>query len=277
MNNILFVGLRLDHSLLPLVYELIEEEARLKLNVIVAEMEEHQVIKTLKESDFKDIQFICFSFPYKILAASLVQVASPFTAISNSSNIVYKNDHGLLVGDITDGRGFISDLKDRKGLVLKNNEVLILGDGGVARAIIPRLIAEGVKHITICKRKNKRHPNQFMKDHSDLISFCSYDKIPDKVFDLVVNATSASIYHELSPFVIRPNARDAFYAECAYSGLGPTIFEEFLKDNDVTSYTNGLGMLVDQAVIAIWDQFGVQVDREVVYQKLLKKLMLPVK
>lgn len=268
MENILFIGSRLGHSLLPLVYTLIEEQIGLHLNTILAEMDKDQFIDLFKQNGIpSDIKFFVVTFPYKLMAAALVDYKTPRALASNSVNIVYKDDEGKLVGDNTDGRGFVNDIEGRLNLDVTDCDVMMLGDGGVSCGIIPELIKSSPKEIVVCHRKKQ---SVIVNLEAEKISLCPYEKIPQKKYILVINATSASIFNEIPPLVLHEELKKTFFYECAYSADAKTPFEQYLSDNDIDAYSNGIGMLIEQAALAIENLYGVNVDTFKVFHKLMK-------
>lgn len=260
MHKILFIGSHLSHSLLPLVYELIDEQLRLHLEVIVSEMSEKEVVSLFQNGNLKDVKFCCVTFPYKILASSLVENKSSHVQKSNAANIVYYDENGQLIAENTDGRGFLNDIQGRLNLKLENEDLLILGDGGVSKGILAELLTLNPKKIVICSRKTVQ------KD--EVCAHCSYDAIPEINFKLIVNATTASIYHQLPPFKPHDSHTDSFFFECAYLRDDKTAFEQHLQNHNIFNYSNGVGMLIEQAAVAIEDLFHEKVDTKKIYQRL---------
>ncbi len=93
------------------------------------------------------------------------------------------NDRGLLIGYNTDVIGAVISLKKIK--VKPNDKVLILGSGGVAKAIIKALGIIGNKNIFITNR------SKIKKNHKDGIStkILDIELIKNEKFDVFINAT----------------------------------------------------------------------------------------
>ncbi|MEM7535530.1 MAG: shikimate dehydrogenase [Chloroflexota bacterium] len=66
-------------------------------------------------------------------------------------NTIRVEEDGTLLGDNTDGRGFIADLRDH-GVDPAGKRALVLGAGGSARAVVFGLAEAGCKAVTIRNR-----------------------------------------------------------------------------------------------------------------------------
>lgn len=270
MNKIFFIGSSLGHSLLPLVYSLINEQLHLRLEVVSLEMTERQVIDFFTKKEFDNLAFFCITFPYKILAANLVNAKTAHAERSNSVNIIYRNGDGQLIGDNTDGKGFLNDLQGRLNIEINGEKVLILGDGGVSRGISYELINQDPHSVVICCRKEICCTSMGNSDDGPLFSCCSYENIPSQKYKLVINTTSASIYDTIPPLALTDEFRNAFFFECAYSRHRKTPFEEFLHANQIYQYSSGIGMLIEQAAVAIQRLYSVEINTTEIFTKLMK-------
>lgn len=271
MDNILFIGSHLSHSLLPLVYSLIEEQVGLHLNIVLAEMNKDEFIDLFKQDGLpSNVKFCVVTFPYKLIAAALVDVKTERALESNSVNIVYKDSEGRLVGDNTDGKGFITDIHDRLNLEITDCDVMVLGDGGVSKGIIPELVKISPREITVCHRIKQNGLLNF--DEKTPISLYPYESTPKKNYKLVINATSASIYNEVPPLELHDDLKTTFFYECAYLPDSKTPFERYLNEYDIVDYSNGIGMLIEQAALAIENLYQIKVDTLDVFQKLMKMI-----
>lgn len=273
MNRILFIGAHLSHSLLPLVYQLIAEELKINIEVINHEIQPHEIKDLINDNVVSRSLFCCVTFPYKIVVGNLVDTKACKAEKCQSVNIVYWDKEKGIVGDNTDGRGFANDLRNRLKVNIANEEVLILGNGGVSNGIIPELQSNHSKKIVICDRNYTNSVEQkLIMDEEQNISFCSYNDIPEKNYKLVVNATSASIYNQIPPFPIKDEYKNAFFYECAYSKDDQTSFEQYLRDNQISNYSSGVGMLIEQAAVAIESILKISVDTAKIFDKLQIKI-----
>ena len=85
----------------------------------------------------------------------LVDKVSKTARISEAVNTVYIKDKDI-IGDNTDGEGFILSVEKIKDFRFKNQKVLILGAGGASYGIIAALIKKDIKKIIIANRTKEK-------------------------------------------------------------------------------------------------------------------------
>ena len=99
------------------------------------------------------------------------------------------------------------------------------------------------------------------------IHACSYEGLAGKQFDLVINATSASLSGQLPPLADKLLASGAVCYDLAYSKK-PTAFIEWANRQGAALSVDGLGMLVEQAAHAFYLWRGVMPDTELMLQQI---------
>ena len=91
------------------------------------------------------------------------------------------------------------------------------------------------------------------------VSGVGFSELAGKVFDLVINATSASIDGEALPLPSGLFASGSLAYEMMY-GRGETPFLRFARSDGASRLADGLGMLVEQAAEAFFVWRGVRPD-----------------
>jgi shikimate dehydrogenase len=171
-------------------------------------------------------------------------------------------------GDNTDGAGLLRDLSENLNFELAQARVLILGAGGSVRGILPPILESGPACVTIANRTVGRAEELVTHfDESVELEACGYEELAGQQFDLIVNASSASLRGELPPLprhLLAPGglAYDLMYAP------GDTVFLRWAHEQGADRAIDGLGMLVEQAAeaFALWR--GVHPETAVVIQAL---------
>ncbi len=130
---------------------------------------------------------------------------------------------------------------------LAGGRVLIVGAGGATRGVIAPLLVLRPAALVIANRTVDR-AQELAKDFSDLgdVRGCGFDDIGPQPFDVIINATSASLTGEvpaISASVIRP---DSLCYDMVY-GKGDTSFLKWARAQGCSHAHQGLGMLVEQA------------------------------
>jgi shikimate dehydrogenase len=101
------------------------------------------------------MQGINLTIPHKVAVLPLLDEVSPDAARIGAVNTV-RRDGARLIGENTDGKGFLRGLRQEAGLDPAGRNVLLLGAGGAARAIAFELAAAGVTRLAIVNRNAER-------------------------------------------------------------------------------------------------------------------------
>ncbi|MFK7863382.1 MAG: shikimate dehydrogenase [Pseudohongiellaceae bacterium] len=209
----------------------------------VAPLEFRQFIKTFFDEGGHGLNI---TVPFKEIAFELSTPANQRVSQAKAVNTLYLDSQGKLVGNNTDGPGFVKDLENNS-IALKDKSVLLLGAGGAVRGILPSLIDKQCGPITVANRtlENASKLRQEFLDYYP-IEVCSFENVPVRPFDLIINGTSMGLTGEtplISPAVIGENT--ACY-DLMYSS-SPTAFIKWCLENNAKKAVDGLGMLVEQA------------------------------
>ena len=97
-----------------------------------------------------DLAGVNVTVPHKEHIVRYVDELSPAAHSCKAVNtVVHRN--GRLVGDNTDGLGFLRSLTERRRSV-RGREVVLIGAGGAARAVLVALIQAGCARVTVVNR-----------------------------------------------------------------------------------------------------------------------------
>lgn len=195
------------------------------------------------------------TLPFKLDALVFADQLSPRAKRAGAVNTLQKGQNHQIYGDNTDGIGLVRDLTDNLGLALSQKRVLILGAGGAARGAIEPLIQAGVKQLKIANRTPSK-AQQLIKIFHGLqpkteLTAGDWDSLVGSQFDLVINATSASLSGQLPPLPSGLFAPGALAYDMMY-GAYPTAFMRWADDVGASEVEDGLGMLVEQAAEAFF-------------------------
>ena len=208
--------------------------------------------------------------PFKLEAFALAQALTPRAQAAGAVNTLSFSAEGIK-GDNTDGMGLVRDITRNAGVPLRDRSVLLLGAGGAARGVILPLIEAHIAGLVIANRTQSRAmelSKQFSQ--SDVpVSSAAFEQL-DQPFDVIINATSASLDAALPPLpdgVFGPQtlAYDMMY------GAQPTIFMQHAVGHGA-KVRDGLGMLIEQAAESFFVWRGVRPDTAPVYQWLRGQL-----
>jgi shikimate dehydrogenase len=179
--------------------------------------------------------------------------------MAGAVNTLALRSNGLL-GDNTDGAGLVADLTGNLSFDLRGTRVLLLGAGGAARGVLGPLLECDPEYLEIANR-NEERAAELAREFSTLGSVygCGFDAISVSTFDLVLNATSASLQDTIPPIppgVIGPTT---LCYDMAY-GKGDTAFTRWSKTAGAGRAETGWGMLVEQAAESFLLWRGVKPD-----------------
>lgn len=192
--------------------------------------------------------------PLKEIAFGICDVVSDRARRSGAVNTLKVLENGTLLGENTDGVGLYRDLTHNLGLCLSGRRILILGAGGATRGIIEPLLEAKPESLWIANRTVAR-AERLAEDFKSLgqIRAMGFTDLQGSAFDLILNATSASLTGELPPLPEGLLATGGSCYDLAY-GKAPTPFVLWGREQGALQSADGIGMLVEQAAEAfeIW-------------------------
>ena len=188
--------------------------------------------------------------PFKLDAARLATSLSARAEAAGAVNTLTFID-GAILGDNTDGPGLVADIVQNAGVDLTGKRVLLLGAGGAARGVVLPLVQASAARIVVDNR-TRANANALVATFLDArVTACEYADIA-AVFDVVVNATSASLAGDLPPVPACAFSASTLALDMMYAAR-PTPFMDFAASHGA-QVRDGLGMLVEQAAeaFALW-------------------------
>jgi len=190
------------------------------------------------------------TLPHKQAAAELVNELTPRAARAQAVNTIAYFEDTTLLGDNTDGVGLTNDLERNLKLTLEGKRVLILGAGGAVRGVLGPLLEREVREVVIANRTPSK-ASSLAAEFADLgsISGCAFAELDAGPYDLILNATSASLHGDLPPLPEGLVGDSTVCYDMAY-GRGHTPFTAWATAQHAARACKGWGMLVEQAAEA---------------------------
>ena len=216
------------------------------------------------------IGFNC-SLPHKVKVIEFLDELAPSASIIGAVNCVVIKD-GRLIGENTDGKGFVESLLtvvDPAG-----RDLVILGAGGAARAIAVESALAGASRITIVNTTVARGQDLVDRINADtpaeatLVHWDHTFEVPDTT-EIIVNATSVGLFPDVDARLnIDPNSlRPSMVVADVIPNPPRTRLLADAADRGCATL-DGMGMLVNQGRVAIKLWTGVDVDGQVMRQTL---------
>jgi shikimate dehydrogenase len=206
--------------------------------------------------------------PFKLRAFRMADACGERAALAGAANAL-KFEAGRIEAENFDGIGLVRDIEVNLGLPLSGKRVMLLGAGGAARgALLPFLAARPVVLLVVNRDVEKAAALVRQVGTQAALDSCGYGDLEGMGrFDLVVNATSASLTGDLPPVPPSVFAPDGTAYELAY-GKGLTPFLRLARNAGVRGVADGVGMLVEQAAEAFAWWRGVRPKTKTVIDRL---------
>jgi shikimate dehydrogenase len=263
------VGHPIAHSKSPEIHELFAQQCEVDIDYKKFDVAPENFEAFIKDFFAGGGLGLNITVPFKEEAFRLSTPANEKVKLSKAVNTLYLNDAGELIGDNTDGPGLVKDLLGND-ILLKGKRLLILGAGGAVRGILPSLIEQVPKSITIANRtiqKAEQLKEEFM--HLLDLNVSNFKEVESEAYDVIINATSLGLQGK-TPKISNSaiNARTSCY-DLMYSTQN-TAFVNWGLENNALTAIDGLGMLVEQAAVSFEIWIGAAPETSSVIDRMRK-------
>lgn len=146
------IGSPVGHSGSPAMYNYSFAKLGLDYVYVALDIKEHEVKDAIHAMKLFHMKGGNVTMPDKTEAAKYMDELSEAAKIIGAINTIV-NDNGKLIGHITDGEGFVNNLKDH-GIDIKGKKITVAGGGGAATAIQVQCALDGAREITIFNKKD---------------------------------------------------------------------------------------------------------------------------
>lgn len=254
------LGTPVGHSGSPAMYNFSFQKQGLDYAYLAFDIKKEQMPEAVSMLKLLKVRGTNVTMPCKNVAATLVDELSPAAKIIGAINVIV-NDDGKLTGHITDGTGFVRNLKEN-GVSIKGKKMVIIGAGGAGTAIQVQSALDGVSELAIFNRDDEffqraedtasklkiETPNvkvsvNHLEDDEKLAA-----KIQDA--DLLVNATIVGMKPLDNQSLVKPEylRGDLIVADTVYNPLKTKLIIDAEKVGAKTA--PGKGMLLWQGAAA---------------------------
>jgi len=278
------LGHPIHHSMSPAIHAAFAAQTAQRLSYEAIDVAPADLITTLNNLPQKGFRGVNVTVPHKEAAWAYAAQNGTLTeraAMAGAVNTFAWTANGLLA-DNTDGQGLLNDLQQRHSLTLTGKRILLLGAGGATRGVVLPLLATAPATLVIANRTAARASelaNLFAAKAVTagcVLHGCGLDALSQIVtatgaFDLVINATSASLGGEAIQLPAGAITADGFAYDMMY-GKALTPFLAAQRAAGIGHCADGLGMLVEQAAVAFALWRGVTPETQPVYNVLREQL-----
>ena len=251
------IGSPVGHSGSPAMYNFSFRYHNLDYAYMAFDIKEDQVPAALDAIRLFKMRGANVTMPCKNEVAKHMDELSPAARIIGAVNTIV-NEDGKLVGHITDGIGFVRNLKEH-GVDVKGKKMVVLGAGGAATAIQVQCALDGAESIAIFNPKDpffaraESTAEKLSKETPgckvSVFDLADEAKLKEEVAnaDILVNATLAGMKpHDDITLVDKSMFhKDLVVADCVYNPAETKMVKE-AKEAGVKLAVGGKGMLLWQ-------------------------------
>ena len=224
-------------------------------------------VRGLRATGFRGFNL---SMPHKVTVIPLLDGLGESASVIGAVNCVVRRGDKL-IGENTDGKGFLrslTDLTDPKG-----KTVVLFGAGGAARAVAVELALAGVGRFILVNRTPERGRQLLdtlvskLRCQAELIHWTSDFALPAGT-DIVINGTSIGLYDAEARLPLDVNTLKAgqIVADVVFSPPVTRLLRDATARGCKT--LDGLSMLVNQGVLGVQYWTGVLPDAAVMHKAL---------
>lgn len=228
-------------------------------------------VKSLKALHMKGTHI---TIPHKVSVIPYLDRLTDTAALIGAVNTVYE-DHGEMVGENTDGKGFIKSLEDEH-IKISGKKAVILGAGGAARAIAVELALAGTRKIIIVNRSPDRGEtlvkliNEKTTAHAEFTLWEGCYNV-DEDTDILVNCTSIGLYPDTNVPNIDYNTLKFTTVVCDI--IPNPLHTRFMAKAQACGCKtlDGFSMLINQAAVSFKLWTGIDAPVEIMKMAMMKE------
>jgi shikimate dehydrogenase len=186
----------------------------------------------------RDVDALSVTMPLKALAAGLCQeLDETARRLGVVSSLLWREDR--IWGAATDGPGFVDSLRGEFATSPEGTNVVILGAGGAARAIVDSVVLAGARSVVVLGR-SEASVRAVVALHSRVVDHL----VPGQSIDLVVNTTPATGRDDSAP-VLEGVSAETIAVDITYEPRHSAWLQRHAARG--CRHANGLAMLAYQA------------------------------
>ncbi len=256
------IGDPIDHSLSPNIHNAAFRHSKLDHTYIAYKIPAGELAAGIDALKAIKIAGFNVTIPHKIEMMKFLDEMDTTCKVIGAVNTVL-NENGKLKGYNTDMIGFLDPIK-KKNFTIKNSQVLLLGAGGAARAIITAMIKEKASKISIVNRtqENANKLADFAKKiggNVDTISIQEANKLITD-YKFIINSTSIGMRNEPSPISTENIGKNSIVYDIVYQPINTDLIKKSKENGATIIY--GYEMLLSQAACSfeIWHKMEAPYD-----------------
>ena len=276
------IGSPVEHSKSPAMYNYCFEKWNLDQKYLAFDVPKEETGDAMKALRTLGMKGANITMPCKQEVLKYLDAISPAAELVGACNTIV-NEDGVLTGYITDGEGYVENLR-QEGIEIKGKKITILGAGGVSSAIQAQALLDGAREISVfnkrdafwenAQKKIKTYQEAFPEQKIALYDLDDTEKLAEeiKTSDILSNATKVGMHPMEGMSIITDPT--LFRKELVVTDV---VYEpektKLLQDAEAAGckVIGGLGMLIYQGAAAAKLYTGLDMPVDEVKQKFFVK------
>jgi shikimate dehydrogenase len=243
------------------------DAAGIDARYVLAEIEPDAVEGAVRDARGEGWLGLGVTAPYKQVVARLVDVVEPDAQAIGAVNNVVRTDDGRLIGFNTDAPGFRAGVELAMGRSLAGADVVVMGAGGAAHAVVYACLDAGARSVVVANRTVDRAAGLVERfaevGEGSLTALAADDpSLPEALAaaDVAVNATTVGMIDPGATIPVEVLRADATVFDLVYVPA-ETPLVAAARERGLRA-ANGSEMLIAQAAIAFerWTGVGGMAD-----------------
>ena len=235
------IGSPVHHSLSPAIHNAAFEACGLDWAFVAFDVDETIAYTAIDAMRALNLGGLSVTMPCKTAIARLVDDCSPAATALDAVNCV-RWDGDRLVGESTDGGGFLRALKAELEYSVSGRRCCVVGAGGAGRAVVHALALDGAAEVCVVNRSADRAAEAVR------LGGVVGDEASLSAAELVVNATPVGMTDDAFPFDVDLLTPNQVVVDLIYHPAETPLLRAASEIGATTM--NGVGMLVHQAAMA---------------------------
>ena len=272
------IGHPVEHSMSPTMWNPALQELELDYVYVAFDVHPDSLEKAINGIRSLGITGVNVTIPHKKAVIKYIDVVDPIALKIGAINTI-KNEEGILKARNTDAGGAKKSLLDM-GFDISGKDILILGSGGVSRALA-YILAEEANKIVLTDLIEERATSVASEIRDNMKvdiegKLNNKDNIEEyiKKTDILINATPIGMYPKVDETPISKDLLhdDLFVFDVVYNPLETRLMKEAAETGCVT--LGGLDMLVNQGILAFEWWLNKKPNKDLMKNKIIEYLGL---
>jgi shikimate dehydrogenase len=270
LDSYAVIGNPVSHSKSPLIHTAFAQQTNQAMQYVALLAPLDGFEATVQDFRQRGGKGLNVTVPFKLEAYQLATRLTERAGIAQAVNTL-KFENGGILGDNTDGIGLVRDIECNLGIPLAGKRILLMGAGGAAQGVILPLLQQQPALLAIANRTPEKAAALWKQFNTyGSIAAGDFMYFADEHFDIIINATSASLHNALPELPASVFAQAALAYDMMYR-QEPTPFLKFAQQHGAQQIADGMGMLVEQAAESFFIWRGIRPRTEPVITMLKSK------